>query len=130
MVDFRELIHRLPARVNADPVLLRLGRYCTTELVLAADEVECHLHVNNGRLGEVLDGPFRMRSWRFAIRAPQNTWQEFWKRQPAVGFNDIFAMTRFGHARIDGDIGPLLEHLRYFKEVLALPREGRAEGAA
>ena len=129
MDNFRELIHRLPARVNADPVLLRLGRYCTTEFVLAADEVECHLQVNNGRLGDVVDGPFRMRSWRFAIRAPKTAWQEFWKPYPAVGFNDIFAMTRYGHARIDGDVGPLLEHLRYVKEVLALPRVGIVEGA-
>ena len=41
---------------------------------------------------------------------------------PEVGFSDIFAMARFDHMRIEGDVGPLLQHLRFIKEVLALPR--------
>lgn len=127
MSDFATRIHQLPAAVNDDPVLLRLGRYCSTEFLLAADDVECHLTVDRGRLGEVVDGPFKMRSWAFAIRADAESWREFWSPFPSVGYNDIFAMTRYGHACIDGDIGPLLDNLRYIKEVLALPR-GRAGG--
>ena len=123
MNEFARCIHQLPRRVNDDPTLRRLGRYCSAEFMLAADAAECHLHVTKGHLDEVVDGPFRMRSWQFAIRAPLSAWQEFWMPQPAVGFNDIFAMTRYGHARIDGDIAPLLANLRYIKEVLALPRQ-------
>ena len=49
---------------------------------------------------------------------------------PTPGFNDVFAMARYGHMRIEGDVGPLLEHLRFFKEVLALPRRRRTRDAA
>ena len=41
---------------------------------------------------------------------------------PGPGFNDIFAMASRGHATIEGDVGPLLEHLRYLKELAQLPR--------
>ena len=51
----------------------------------------------------------------------------FWATVPAPGYHDLFAMAKFGHARIEGDLRPLLANLRYIKEVLEAPR-GRSHG--
>lgn len=120
--DISRAIQALPDRVNADHRLTRIGRYCSTEFLLAAGEASFHIQVERGRITQVLPGPRRMRAWSFALRGAPGAWRHFWQPVPAVGFNDIFAMCRYGHLLIDGDVGPLLEHLRFIKEVIALPR--------
>ena len=40
---------------------------------------------------------------------------------PAPGYHDVFAMAKAGHARIEGDLVPLMANLRYVKDLLALP---------
>lgn len=122
-VSIPDLIEGLPDRVNGDPVLQRLGRFCTAELLLEIGESGFHLPFYRGCLEPVRRGPFRMRSWSFALRGQEDAWRRFWQQRPEPGYNDIFAMSRIGVLRIEGDVGPLLEHLRFFKEVLALPRE-------
>ena len=128
--DIAELLQALPARVNADPALQRIGRHCSTEWLLETGTQQHHLVVERGRLVELIPGPLRMRAWTFALRASPGTWRRFWQPLPEPGYHDIFAMARFGHMRIEGDVGPLLEHLRYVKEVVALPRRMLAERAA
>jgi len=108
--------------------LARIGRHCRTALMLEAGEQSFHLAVERGRLAPVVHGPRPLRAWAFALRAEADVWHRFWAPLPAPGFNDLFAMARYGHMRIEGDVGPLLEHLRFFKEVLALPRRRHARG--
>ena len=120
--DLERALASLPERVNASPALLRIGRFCSVEFLLEVGDRPWHLKVERGRLASVEPGPFRMRAWAFAVRAEEGTWRRFWAPVPEPGFNDIFAMASRGHARIEGDVGPLLESLRYVKEVLALPR--------
>ena len=67
-----------------------------------------------------------MRPWRFAIRASEDAWARFWAPMPAPGYHDIFAMTKNGEARIDGDLQPLMANLRYIKDVIAAPRRAGA----
>lgn len=129
-IDINAQIQALPERVNADANLQRIGRYCSVEFLLQCGDHSFYLSVDRGRLAPVLEGARRMRSWRFALRAAPESWQRFWEPVPAVGYNDIFAMSRHGHLAIEGDVGPLLEHLRYLKAVLALPRHLRAQANA
>jgi hypothetical protein len=128
--DIDTLMQALPARVNADTALQRIGRYCSVEFLFQYGDRDFYLSVDRGRMAPVLAGTRRMRAWHFALRAPAGAWQRFWEPLPAVGYNDIFAMSRYGHLAIEGDVGPLLAHLRYLKEVLALPRRLRAQAAA
>ena len=121
--DLDRALERLPERVSASPALVRIGRFCTVDFVLEVGDRPWHLKVERGRLAAVERGPFRMRSWAFAVRAEEAVWRRFWAPVPEPGFNDIFAMASYGHARIEGDVGPLLHSLRYLKEVMALPRE-------
>lgn len=117
-----ELFSAVRDKVNGNDHLRYLGRYCTTELMLQSGEQCVHLVIEHGRVLEIVKGPLHMRAWQLAMRAQPQSWNEFWQPVPAVGYQDIFAMSRFGHLVIDGDIGPLLADLRYIKEVLAMPR--------
>jgi hypothetical protein len=129
-MDVAKIIDAVPAHVNAQAAITRNGRFCSLEFLLEVGGEEFHLVVERGMLSPVIPGPLKMRPWCFAIRAPLSSWQRFWEPLPPVGFNDIFAMVRHGHARIDGDVGPMLSHLRYVKDVIATPRQLLREQAA
>ena len=47
---------------------------------------------------------------------------------PPPGFHDLIAMLKVRALRIEGDQHPFMANLRYFKDLLALPR-ARSEGA-
>jgi hypothetical protein len=117
------MIERLVDLVNADAALVRRGRFLTTDfLVEVGDETPYHVTVERGRIASVTRGPVLMRPWRFAIRASEDAWREFWQPVPRPGYHDLFALTRFGRARIEGDLQPLMANLRYIKDVLGAPR--------
>jgi len=108
--------------VNGDDALVRRGCWLTTTFLLQADESTWLVRVVDGRIDGVERGPFLMRAWSFAIRAPVESWRQFWEPVPAPGYHDLFAMSRNGFAHIEGDLHPLMTHLRYIQEVLSSPR--------
>ena len=112
----------LPALVNGNESLVRRGRYCTTTFLVEAGETAWLVSVHEGRVEKVERGPFLMRAWSFAVRAPREAWQKFLEPTPAPDYHDIFAMTKGGHARVEGDLRPLMQNLRYIKDLLAAPR--------
>ena len=126
-MEIEEILDQLPATANACPHLTRVGLRCSVEFLIEVESRAFQLTVQSGRITDVHLGPLNMRAWRFAIRAGESAWREFWSPMPRPGFNDIFAMTSRGHARIEGDVGPLLEHLRFFKELVQLPRSMQAQ---
>lgn len=120
--DVAAILGRLPELVNARAPLVQRGRYFSGEFLVEADRVPVHVRVHEGRVETVETGPFRMRGWRFAIRAEAQAWGRFWEAMPEPGYHDLIAMTRLGVARLEGDLQPLMANLRYVKEVLASPR--------
>jgi hypothetical protein len=122
------MVVRLPDLVNADDGLVRRGQRLTTTFLLAVDDTEYLVHVAAGRLAAVERGPFLLRSWSFAVRASADAWARFWQPLPEPGYHDLFAMKKLGVARIEGDLWPLMTHLRYVKDVLAAPRRVRVRG--
>jgi hypothetical protein len=122
------MIERLSDLVNVDEALVRRGRFLTTDFLVEVGETPYHVSVERGRIASVTRGPVLMRPWRFAIRASEDAWREFWQPVPRPGYHDLFALTRFGRARIEGDLQPLMANLRYVKDVLAAPRRlGRSD---
>jgi hypothetical protein len=113
--------------VNDDAGLVRRGRYLSTTFLVEMGETAWLVTVAEGRIARVERGPFLMRRWSFAVRAPAEAWRRFWELVPAPGYHDLFAMAKAGHARIEGDLQPLMANLRYLKEVLEAPR-GRRRG--
>jgi hypothetical protein len=122
------IVTRLPDLVNADAGLVRRGQRLTITFLLAVGDAEYLIHVTEGRLAAVERGPFLLRSWSFAVRAPADAWARFWQPTPEPGYHDVFAMKKLGAARVEGDLWPLMAHLRYVKDVLAAPRRTRATG--
>ena len=121
------MLTRLPELVDADAGLVRRGERLTTTFLLAVDDAEYLVHVAAGRVTSVERGPFLMRSWSFAVRAPADAWARFWRALPEPGYHDLFAMKKRGIARVEGDLWPLMAHLRYVKDVLATPRRALAK---
>ena len=126
-MQIETIFQRLPEAANSRPELVRMGRFCNTEFLVEVGERTFQITVEAGRVTGVHRGVLMMRAWCFAIRADEDAWREFWSPAPRPGFNDIFAMTSRGHAKIEGDMGPLLQNLRYLKELLRLPATMRGQ---
>lgn len=125
--DAAEFLARLTQAVNADGDLQRRGAGCDVHCLIGIDDVLLHLEIANGRIVEARPGPILMRSWQFAIKAGAENWAKFWQPVPEAGWHDLFALTKRGHATIEGDLKPLLTHLQYFKDMLATPRRFGAQ---
>ena len=125
------VFQRLPALVNGDIPLVRRGRHLSTTFLIGAGDVPVLATVREGAITDVTVSPPPMRSWRFAVRAGADAWRRFWQAEPEPGYHDLLAMSRFGTARIEGDLQPLMANLRYVKEVLEAPRRaGLGDGDA
>ena len=116
------VLTRLADWINADAALVRRGRVLSTTFLVEVGDAGWLITVHDGRIERVERGPFLMRAWSFAVRAPADAWRRVWAPVPAAGFHDLFAMTKFGHATVEGDLRTLMAHLRYVKDVLAAPR--------
>lgn len=116
------MFEKLADVANANPNVRRLGRTCSTEFAIVVDDTPYHVVVREGRVVDVLTGPFKMRGAAFRIAAAASEWREFLKPAPRPGRHDIFAMSASGAGRIEGDMNVLLNHLAFFKALLATMR--------
>jgi len=91
--DIEAGVLALPALVNRDEALVRRGRYLTTTFLVEVGAIEFLVRVVEGRIAAVERGPFLMRPWSFALRAPADAWQRFWPPLPDPGYHDLFAMS-------------------------------------
>jgi hypothetical protein len=113
----------LQARLEAAPHLRRIGRLFSETVLVEVDGEEIYLTFEKGRLASVVPGPSRKTPWRFALRTDAKALAKFWEARPEPGFHDIFGLVKIGRGRIDGDILCLVKNLRFFKDVMALPRK-------
>lgn len=117
-------LRRMQARLNETPHLGRLGRLFSETVLIEVDGAEFYLTFRDGRLDQIAEGPSRKTPWRFALRTDAEALSRFWQPRPAPGFHDIFGLVKIGRGRVDGDILCLVKNLRFFKEFMALGREG------
>jgi len=120
------MIETLKARVNGDEGLVRRGRFLTTTFLLEVGESTWLISIFEGRIVQVAQGPFVMPSSSFALRAPAEEWQKFWRRRPPPGSNDLMALIKRRVLKAEGDLWIFMANLRYFKEALAKLRSERA----
>jgi hypothetical protein len=116
------MIERIPDLVNADAKLVRRGRFLNTTFLVEIGEAGYLVRIVEGRVVAVTPGPFITPNYSFALRAPREAWETFWRKVPPPGFNDLFALFKRGLLRIEGDLHPFMANLLYIKEVLAVPR--------
>lgn len=118
----REEIELAGRLLEARPHLQSLGRLFAGTVLIEIDGEESYVAFEKGRIASVVAGPSRKTPWIFAIRTDAAALQLFWTKLPPPGFHDIFALAKIGRLRFEGDILALVRNLRFFKEVLALPR--------
>lgn len=121
-------VEHLAELANADSWLVHRGRFLDVTFLLEVGPASYLVCIERGRVADVAKGPFAMPRWTFALRAPEEAWRTFWTAVPPPGFHDLIAMSKTRALKIEGDQHPFMANLRYFKDLLALPRS--REGAA
>tara|TARA_R110000751_G_scaffold234229_3_gene335530 strand:- start:153049 stop:153441 length:393 start_codon:yes stop_codon:yes gene_type:complete len=127
MMSETDMMVRLETMQSAladKPHLKRLGALFCDTVLFEVDGHDYYLHFHRGALERIEQGPSRKIPWQFAFRTDAQALEEFWKALPAPGFHDIFGLVKIGRARIEGDMLRLLRNLRFFKEFMALARQG------
>jgi hypothetical protein len=120
-VDLTPFIARLPEVVNGNPAILRWGRELNDAFMLAIGETQYVVTVRGGRIESVATAAAKA-PWRFALRAREECWREFFRSPPAPGWHDLFALLRRGDVTFDGDQRALWAYLLYIKLALAALR--------
>jgi hypothetical protein len=107
---------------NAEARLVRRGRFLDVTFLVEVGQAQYLLRIHRGRIEAIDKGPHVMPRWAFALRAQEEAWLAFWQPVPLPGYHDLIAMAKIGVLRIEGDQHPFMANLRYFKDLLALPR--------
>lgn len=123
-----DTLRDIQARLERTPHLHRLGALFSETVQLKIDGLDYYLVFRDGRITEVVEGPSKKTPYRFGLVTDAEALREFWQPTPRPGFHDLFALAKIGRAEIVGDMLMLVKNLRFFKEVMALPRP--AKGAA
>jgi len=112
----------LSDRFQADQPLMRRASRASFRCRMEVEDSAFLLRLDEGKLTGPfpIDGP--MVDSDFTLRSTRDAWLTHWLPVPPPEYHDIFAMTRAGHLRIDGDFHPLMVHLQVVKDILALPR--------
>jgi hypothetical protein len=113
----------IAAACASDSDLLRRGAQVNTCCLIEIGTEQLVLTIRNGRPTVAERVPL-LGSWEFAIRAGVDAWFALWQPVPKAGWHDLFALTKRGAMRIEGSLQPFMAHLQYFKDLVALPREG------
>ena len=124
------MIDTIARLVNADTGLVRRGRFVDTTFLIAIDDADTLIRIQEGRVTKVTPGPFITPDYSFALRASREVWEKFWRPLPPLGFTDIFALIKTKLMRVEGDIHPFMANLLYFKDVIASPRQIKQHEAA
>ena len=124
------MIDTIAPIVNADARLIERGRFVDTTFMIAIDEADTLIRIQEGRVTKITPGPFITPNYSFALRASRAVWDKFWQPLPPLGFTDIFALVKQKLMRVEGDIHPFMANLLYFKDVVAAPRQKIRQGAA
>jgi len=120
----------IPALLDAVPALVTRGRFLDCDCRLGFIDQPFFASIRTGRIVEFTATPALMRSWQFSYRATPEAWHQYWQPMPKPGFHDLLALTKRGEAVLEGELHPVMTHLQYFKDLLALPRLPASRAAA
>ena len=113
------MLGALAELANGDTLLVNRGRFLNTSFMIEIDAEQWLVRILDGRVFEVVRGPFVMPRWSFALRATASDWNLFWSPNPPPGYHDLFALIRFRRLSVEGDMHAFMANLFYFKALLA-----------
>ena len=117
------MIEGLAEQVNNNENLVWMGRFLDVDFLLEIGDVSYCISIHRGRVIKVVKDIQVMQSWDFSIRGGVEDWERFWSELPDPGYHDIFALTKTGRVKIEGNLYKFMTNLRYFKILLAMPRK-------
>jgi hypothetical protein len=120
-------IEKLADLVNDNAWLVHLGRTLDTTFLLGVGDTDYLVRIHRGRVEAADKGPFVQARWTFALRGASEAWDTFWQPLPPPGFHDLNAMIKTRALALEGDQYPFFANLRYFKDLLALPRNAASQ---
>ena len=107
--------------VAADAEMAVIGRWCTLDLALVADEETVLLRLREGRISEVVPNPGISYSWSVTLRGKREDWLTFLGPEPPPFYNDLLAMNgRVPSFSIEGDRAAFVRHLRPLSRLFRL----------
>ncbi len=115
-------IERLAELANANAWLVHRGRFLDVVFLIEVGPAQYLVRIHRGRIEAIEKGPLVMPRWTFALRGSEEAWATFWRAVPPPGFHDLIAMLKVRALRIEGDQHPFMANLRFFKDLLTLPR--------
>jgi hypothetical protein len=110
--------------VNSDEHLVWRGRYVTADILVQIGSARLLVQIESGKIKKCQKGLPLLGSTVFSIKGTTEAWMAFWENPPKPKWHDIFALTKFGHMSLEGNLHPFMANLQYFKDVLAAPRKG------
>jgi hypothetical protein len=109
--------------VNSDGELDAIGNWFTTSFLFQAGDAQFLFRVERGKLVEIVPAPRFDQPWSFALRAPQEHWQNFIRPLPPPLFNEIFAMLmRVPEFKLEGNTLLAMQNARALQRFMSLMR--------
>ena len=130
MTAITATVESIAASANADTWLVHRGRFLDATFLLGVGDTSYLVRIHHGRVEAIAKGPFVMPRATFSLEASEAAWRTFWQPVPPPGCHDLIAMIKTGALALEGDQLPFFANLRYFKELLALPRPSAQTAAA
>lgn len=110
--------------VNSDEHLVWRGRYFNADIIVQIGSIPFLVRIESGRIKECRRGLPLLCPTVFSVKGETEAWAAFWENPPKPKWHDIFALTKFGHMSVEGNVQPFMANLQYFKDILAMPRKG------
>ncbi len=122
----RELAARLRQALASDSAalrdLVRRGAWTSASCLVGIGAVPTLVRIHQGVPSTQGEIPL-LCPWDFSVRGSAQAWAALWRPHPDPGWHDLFALTKRGEFRIEGNLLPFMANLQYFKDLLAMPRE-------
>lgn len=112
----------MESAASRSPRLAWRGRTFTAGWVVRIGDIDHFLKTEAGSITTCRRTLPLMPDVRLCFTASAAAWEAFWQPVPVAGWHDLFALSKRGELRMEGDMHLLLAHLQYHKDVLALPR--------
>ena len=112
------MIRELKDLVNANPALVRRGRWTNAVILLGIGEQNHWVTIREGRIESIVAEDWRVSHFDFAIKGTEEAWKKFWMAVPPPRHHDLNALIREGKMRFEGDIDMLQANLLYLKLML------------
>lgn len=125
-LEAAELVTRLERSLSNEPAVAALrsrARGTRVTLCVGVGAIERRIAVSQDAIHPLPPAP-PLQPWDFCVKGTPRAWQELWEAVPKAGWHDVFALTKRGEMRIEGNLQPFMANLQFFKDLLALPRTG------